>query len=448
MFKKWRLQRELDVRVLESKLKLLEALPNVPIDKSEPGWTVVSSAGSSSRKEDEFTAYDLETLQKEALKFYYQNPIARQIIRIYVSYTFGKDVQFRSIEEDEEKNKELMSLWKKWREENFSSAKLKEMGIRCFRDGESFIRIFKKGEAGEFKLRFISPENISNPSGQISWGIETDPNDVETPLFYYYVLNGVLKEKIPADEIIHIKINVDSDVKRGRSVLEPIMKWNKKYEQWLDDRIILNKIRNSVALIKHIGQTSAVSTIVDNQKTNSGGITGKQDMFKPGSVFTATDNVKYEMLAPNVEARDTAVDGRNILLYIAAGVGLAEFIMTMDASNANYSSTMIAQNPTIMMFTDYREFFSTYLKKIFKTFVTNLIEDGLIDEDISTDCEITYPTIIIEDVLKEVQALEVLMNNGAVSRQTACEKAGYVWNDEQARIENEDSKLLKKMENK
>ena len=101
-----------------------------------------------------------------------------------------------------------------------------------------------------------------------------------------------------------------------------------------------------------------------------------------------------------------------------------------------------------MMFTDYREFFSTYLKKIFKTFVTNLIEDGLIDEDISTDCEITYPTIIIEDVLKEVQALEVLMNNGAVSRQTACEKAGYVWNDEQARIENEDSKLLKKMENK
>jgi hypothetical protein len=122
--------------------------------------------------------------------------------------------------------------------------------------------------------------------------------------------------------------------------------------------------------------------------------------------------------------------------------------MTMDASNANYSSTMIAQNPTIMMFEDYREFFSPYLKKIFKTFVNNLIEDGLIDEDISTDCEITYPTIVIEDILKEVQALEILMNNGAVSRQTACEKAGYVWADEQTRLENEEDKLFKKMENK
>jgi hypothetical protein len=59
MFKKWRLQRELDVKVLESKLKLIEALPNVPVDKSEKGWTVVSSMGTSN-KEEEFTAYDLE----------------------------------------------------------------------------------------------------------------------------------------------------------------------------------------------------------------------------------------------------------------------------------------------------------------------------------------------------------------------------------------------------
>ena len=50
-----------------------------------------------------------------------------------------------------------------------------------------------------------------------------------------------------------------------------------------------------------------------------------------------------------------AGDGRHILLNIAAGSGLAEYMVTGDASNANYSSSMVAESPAVKEFEDIQD---------------------------------------------------------------------------------------------
>ena len=89
-----------------------------------------------------------------------------------------------------------------------------EIVRRKDRDGECFLRLFAADD-GTTRVRFVEPAQVAAPAERISdpsasFGIQTDPADVETVLGYW--IDGRL---IDADEIQHRKANVDANVKRG-----------------------------------------------------------------------------------------------------------------------------------------------------------------------------------------------------------------------------------------
>ncbi len=98
---------------------------------------------------------------------------------------------------------------------------------RLQRDGEVFGRFGLY--AGRPWFRFIAADQVGNPSGDTttpqSFGIETDPDDVAEVLAYHvwdvadYPSGG---EWIDANDVIHVKVNVDSDVKRGLPSFFPV----------------------------------------------------------------------------------------------------------------------------------------------------------------------------------------------------------------------------------
>jgi len=330
-----KLESGLKIKEYEASIKMmndvLEVSNAVVDDELAKDWFLIGGSDSSGFSGTEDNHQDMLL---SAYKLYHNNPHARAIIRGLVKFVLGKGPQI--IFDDE--NEKVKEAWNGFKRINKFNLREKEIAVRTFRDGECFLRDFVDEENGDTKIRFIRANSIANPkdktlTDKVSYGIETESDDIETPLKYYKVnMNGDFQESISANNMIHIKILSDSDQKRGISILRVCAKRIRQYDEWLEDRIVLNKIRSAIALIRKVeGNVGKIGSIRDeNISTRHSQDRKKQKMFARGTVLTASKGISYEMLSPNINASDVGEDGRAMLLSIAAAVGMPEMIFTAD----------------------------------------------------------------------------------------------------------------------
>lgn len=129
-----------------------------------------------------------------------------------------------------------------------------EIVRRVDRDGEAFLRFFVAPD-GVTRIRFVEPEQICAPQDRASvaagreprasFGIQTDPDDVETPLVYF--IDG---RPVDAHHIQHRKANVDANVKRGLPLYFPVRKNLRRVEKLLRNMSALAEIQSAIALIR------------------------------------------------------------------------------------------------------------------------------------------------------------------------------------------------------
>ena len=443
--------------------EIMEALPVFAQDEDESQWAAISGKAV-------YSAADITTMQEQAEKLYYTNPIAAGIIDTMVNFIVGKDASVVPVDEDPK----VSEYWLEFCRVNKLDERIKEMVSRSLRAGEFFLRFFEPAEGERVQqVRFVEPSEIKDQSGTWIYGIETDPDDIEKPVKYYRTWTvtdgpnkgGLKTEEIDAEEILHHKILVDSNVQRGVSFLVRIAPWIKKYETWLNDRWYLNKIRTVHALIKKVtGSASGFSTNSGQAATaKTGQIALKKKIPPAGSVIIANQGVEYEYANLNINATDTKEDGRSFLLMIVAGSNMAEYMVTGDASNANYSSTMVAESPAVKAFEFWQDNFAKPIASIFRKAIQHGIDDNEIPattkrkikkwdaekkkdvvEEIegptSLECKTDFATLISRNLKEETDALNMQRVNGWVSDRTASSKLGYDWDEEQEELAREEAK--------
>jgi capsid protein len=339
----------------------------------------------------------LETNQldmiKQARKMERFDPHAHGILMTMVNYIMGRGLSITPKSEDP-------LIWYIWRE--FWTAKRNNMAIRqfeivrrLFRDGEIFIEFFDKDDqgasTGKTTIRFIDPllvrddpkTTAGQPTTVARVGITTDPNDVEKTISYTVQdRNDENKFRIvPAENVLHVKINADSDQKRGESFLQCVMNYIRNYQQWLENRIILNKMRSAIVMIKKVEGTPTevaklANTIANATNTASGET--KRQQIRGGTVITEGPGVTYRMEAPNINATDVKEDGRNIKIAMAAGLNLPEYVFG-DASNANYASTLIAESPFVKAIEYWQIYIEQAFSEIYKRVLENAVNAGVIE---------------------------------------------------------------------
>jgi len=343
MFKNYFLKKKLKTADLQfelSQMKVAQSLikkaeTRKAVDDESDNWILHGSSGDTI--EGAISEVDHYTMLEQAWKFYKTDLHGRAIVRNLAKFVLGKGPIIKAKSE----NKLVQEAWDSFVKTNTWSLREKEMVRRVFRDGEVFMRFFTDKETGGVKARFVRANNIKNPTNDkdmkkeenVSYGIGTDKDDIEVPLTYYYCgKDGNRIAAIPANEIMHIKILTDSDMKRGMSFLLISMKMLKKYAGWMDDRIALNQVRSAIALIKQVEGTGAtVESIRDSQRTQHlDADRHKQRMLRKGTVITATKGIEYKMLSPNINATDVKDDGRAMLMAVAAGSGFPEMMLTAD----------------------------------------------------------------------------------------------------------------------
>jgi hypothetical protein len=81
--------------------------------------------------------------------------------------------------------------------------------------------------------------------------------------------------------------------------------------------------------------------------------TGRVSQFRrygPGTILDALADVDYQFPAAGTNAASFVTVLQAELRAIASRLVMPEFMLTSDASNANYASTMVAEGPAMKMF--------------------------------------------------------------------------------------------------
>jgi hypothetical protein len=364
----------------------------------------------------------------------------KNIIANMVNFTIGKGMTMEPRVTDDAKKVAMKAFWLSWARRQLWPLKEEEIARRVFRDGEVFLRWFPNWD--DIYFRFVAPERIYDPNHNISHGIKTKKKDVETVISYCYCPDRSKPQFTPlsVEKIDHIKIGVDSDTKRGLPYLFPVFDRVEQYDKWLRDRVILNRLRSAVALIrKHKGasptQVDTFAKEAADLRTTSAatGFESRRRKILPGSIIDTGGATDYEFIAPNLDARDVAADGRSILLCVATGAGQTEYMVTGDASNANYSSTMVTREPVVKGFESWQKFFGVFWERIWVRVMSWGIRKGLgwSEEDVELGCEVTPSSrLMVLNVLDETTARNTMRDAGVISVPTWSREFGYDPEDE------------------
>lgn len=453
-------------------------------EDDERDWSLLATGGTlvntDEKRLEETNRIDL---RKKARILTRYSPHGRAIVRTYIKYVLGggqvmprfpSQLSNDSSAAQDEALQDVLKdkVWKPlsrsmdWREFG------REALTRYVRDGEVFIWRFSTIDG--LALRFIDPELIRDPDDTAypeEGGIVTEDGDAQTVIEYIKVKasdHSKVDVRIPAKDVIHYKACVDSNEMRGVTYLAPVLGYIEMYSGWLSDRMILNRARTNVALIRKFdaskdGMESFLAREASRQDTLRGArgdqrparnSSVRQTRIRPGTVINALKGISYEFIAPNLQAADVHHDGKAILLGIAAGTGLAEFMVSGDASNANFASVLVSEGPAVKEFQDLQQVLHCIFTRVWVWKVEDARASGaglngsatILNAYDPQTIEWSFPDIVARDRKKERDADVSMQKVGALSVRTIMERDGIEDTDQEfERIEQEKEANMARM---
>lgn len=427
-------RKRLERLCTEQAIRLIESQPAAAIEDDDADrWQLLSTTKATV---DQTSTRDKARLLAE------RNPFARNALMLYRHYVVGTGMQHEvvpcptgscspdaAIPHDSTVIAQAGQLWRAFLTANqwdTGNRRDWEFCQRTWRDGECFLRLFRQS-AWPPRVHFVDPERIaSDPvTGLPDEGIATQEHNVEVPLAYRVQLDESRFEMVPADRMLHCKIGVDANVKRGLSILTTAIDALQKYQSWLDVELIHRKVASSIVLIrKHTGNHHAggVPGFADWAAAGSptpGPLTPQQRraLLQPGTMID-TQGYDLQYLSPDSHFDDASILGRRLLLAVAAGTGLPEFMLTADAANANYSSTLVAEGPAVRLFASWQAFFIGQWQALFRLVMQEAVRLMLLPANALPYLHVTItpPAVAVRKRKEEAEADAIYFDRGALSR--------------------------------
>jgi hypothetical protein len=236
-------------------------------------------------------------------------------------------------------------------------------------------------------------------------------------------------EQVPADQIQHRKLGVDSNVKRGVPLFYPVHANLGRAQRLLRNMAAVSEIQAAIAMIrKHA--TGARSTIQDFvsgnadqtiTNTNATNPTRYFRQYAPGTIIDANMGMEYEFPSHSVNPGAFVVVLQAILRAIASRLVMPEFMLTSDASNANFASTMVAEGPAHKQFSRLQWEMVEEDMEILDMVLDAAVVSGRIDATLrqSIEIDVEPPRLTTQDRNLEVDADTKLVQARIMSRHTA-----------------------------
>lgn len=276
-------------------------------------------------------------------------------------------------------------------EENKWRRREREALIRRHRDGEFFLWAQHVG-AGRVRPRFVEPDYVIEPPDpralsefagafDLDWsfGIASNLGDPETVHGYYIDWSGDGRDWdfAPATELEHAKANVDSGVKRGISDFYAAWREIESANKLSDNTAKGSAVQAAIAYVRQHAEGTTRSQV---QSLNSGkadftlrrrtvgGTTrsSRQRRIEAGTVVDIPKGMEYQPGPLGAQRNPQFVTAiQMVLRRVGVRWNLPEYLISGDASNANFASTMVAESPFVKSSETRQEFYSETFRDFF-----------------------------------------------------------------------------------
>lgn len=369
----------------------------------------------------------LREVRRQSRHAFYRIPVARNIIRNYTFLTVGSGVKLQYESDDAQER------WDKWAEANnwprFSKDTIRntylngmwpivffpvqDTEVEGLPDGmtmEQFLGIDRiddedKADVG-IKARGFDPEQILE--------LVTTPGDSHEILAMRRNLitkeHGTKVVKHGKQDFVLPRVDVVGNGVLGRPILEVVLKPLSWFHFFLQDRVILNGMRTRLPIHRVIKGRGGLTAIQAEGRRFS-------TLPRPATVITTGEGEEWKYPDMKIQAGDAQPDGRAILLYIASGVNLPEFLVTMSAETANRASLQEAMDALKPMFDDFRCTFGD----VFEDFGERIIGERP---------QAVWPQGEKRRSLEQVKSYSLAKADGIMSDHTYATKMGLNHDDE------------------
>jgi hypothetical protein len=361
------------------------------LDDDEALWELLSGSAAPRDMAPETRA----KVDEEVWRAYRGHPYAKRHVRALTGRLVGKGL---AIEADDKKY--VQPVIDRFVAANDFPLKLRTGSNRLILSGELFWPLFVSKADGACSLREYDPKEITD--------VVTDPDDyckiegyVRQPTRRVFNRKTFTYDNVPQPkefiepiqflgggtlrEMFFVKaLSVETNP-RGESDLQVYVYFLKQLKLLLKYRVELNKARVAYAWMCTLKGGTADDVIKKRREFKLRGAP------PPNQVYVKTDAEEMDAVAPKVGGGDAKHDIRALALMAVAGSGVPEHILTGDAANANFASTISAQEDWKTNVEDYQEFWEITLKKLVARIIHWGKRYGPIPASASEEVDITLP---------------------------------------------------------
>ncbi|HNY20104.1 MAG TPA: hypothetical protein PKJ76_08710 [Flexilinea sp.] len=319
----------------------------------EPLNDVEFVAGMRPIQTNDLPPLSIQEVIAESQKAWRENPLAHRIISITTQYVIGKGVTFKAC--DSETQCFLRTFWD--HPLNKMDLRIHEWNDELSRSGNLFILI-SSDVSGMSYVRAIPAARIHE--------IRTRDNDCEqviaykviqpTPEFLYdekWIQAADRLNPTLDPVMIHFAVNRSIGSIWGEPDLAPLLKWLSRYANWLEDRVRLNRYRNSFLFVVRTHLVGEAQRLQRQSQLNS-------IPPVPGSILVTNENEEWSVLSPKLESMEAKEDGLALKKMIAAGAGIPLHFLA-EPESENKASAESAGESTCRHFEQRQQLFLNFL---------------------------------------------------------------------------------------
>ncbi len=405
--------------------------------------------------------WQLKVLRDRSRQIARNNEFAIAAINAHRNYVVGTGFTYQVIARKADTHPEIISrvqeLLDLFIEHNKMGDVESEIIYRLHTEGEAFLRSFV-GDDGLLRVRFVEPELVRPPADDStpnsSFGVVCSDEDIHHRTHYWVVQKpweSTTPTLVPAHQILHLRLNVESNSKRGLPTIYAVESNLRASEDVLQSMIALAKARSKIAVIRKVNdsppeaiseltRTATDYTLTDATQSRSTSI----NHMGYGSILTSTGNVDYEFPSLNVGSGDMVEVLNCNLRAIAARFGITETMMSTDASNNNYASALVAEAPAVKTFERMQKMLSQAIgerrtkpdRALAWQQISHAVNIGMLPREALTEITIkaTGPSLISRDKTSEANVAKTYIDLGLWSPQTVTADSGKDYEEEQRNI--------------
>ena len=316
--------------------------------------------------------YDYLLMHARAFQLTNHNALAASAVKQLTRFVIGRGISFHV------RNEAAKSVWEEFWNRNNMRARVRQMARDLTWQGELLLRYYEK-QRGYATLRVLDASSC--------WEIVTDVEDIDHVYYYHfqyptpYQIYGVgqipvtkyIIQQIPPTNIQHIKINVSSQEKRGRSDLLPSMPWLKRFDDFYNG-ITLKQVleANLVWKITVKGDQADVDAVLASQDL--------QQLPPPGGVWLQNEAVDLEPANATMTASRGSSDvGSEIASIVATSLNLPREYFNVGGPGAARATALVRTDPAVKTIEDRQQLFRETLEEMYDRVLSMAITAGRLD---------------------------------------------------------------------